>query len=322
MPHQNSSLPLVSILMSSYNNASDLASAIDSVLSQTYTNWELVVSDDGSSDQSRTMIDAYHDPRIKKFHTDINQGIVAQYNKLLNIATGDFITLLDADDFIAPTKIELQVNAFLTNPQLAVVWTGVANCDEHGQITHFKKNYPTTDRDIRNFIQKKQGIPCGNLASMMYRRNSALKVGGYQAVFKNMGSWDVDLCLRLLEQGSVCAIPELLYYWRTNVHSFSRKVSLNVLRNQSHRVAYFLRDQRKKFNGIDDCTNLQSGQLDQFIQSIKAEYDQDPSKIHREICKASHLQRELRLEHGMKAIKLNPWNLTNYRYYLRAWWGK
>ena len=68
--------------MSSYNNQRDVEKAINSILGQTYSHWELVISDDASSDNTRALIDEFSDPRIQRFHSDFNQGIVKQMNKL------------------------------------------------------------------------------------------------------------------------------------------------------------------------------------------------------------------------------------------------
>jgi glycosyltransferase involved in cell wall biosynthesis len=309
----------VSIIMSTYNNSEFIRDAIDSILNQTYGNIELIVSDDGSTDNTREIIDSYTDSRIKRFHQEKNQGILRQENMLMNQTDGYYIGKCDGDDICEPTKIEKQVRAFEENPNLAVCWVGVNIIDEHNNIiARAKTNEPLTDQDIRNHIRQKRGIPCPNVACMLFRKEYIVKHGGYKQIFDQIGSWDIDLALRLIESGEVAMINEPLFNWRRHSSSFSRKVNYNGLRNQSHKIAFFLRDQRLANNGLDDTTGLASGQLEEFIVSLKSEYEKDPSKIYREICKSRDLAKSIRREHGFIALRKNPFNVNNYKYLLRV----
>ncbi len=305
--------------MSAYNNSEFIRDAIDSILNQTYQNIELIISDDGSTDNTREITDSYTDSRIKRYHQAENQGILKQENMLMKLAEGYYIGKCDGDDICEPTKIEKQVNAFENNPNLAVCWVGVNIIDEHNNvIVRAKTNEPLTDQDIRNHIKQKRGIPCPNVACMLFKKEYIEKYGGYKQVFDQIGSWDIDLALRLIEIGEVAMVNEPLFNWRRHSSSFSRKVNYNGLRNQSHKIAFFLRDQRLVNNGLDDTTGLESGQLEKFINSLKSEYDKDPSKIYREICKSRDLEKTIRREHGIIALKKNPFNINNYKYLLRV----
>ena len=299
--------------MSAYNNSEFIRDAIDSILSQTYENIELIVSDDCSTDDTREIIDSYTDRRIKRYHQEQNQGILRQENMLMNLADGYFIGKCDGDDIYEPTKIEKQVTAFENNPNLAVCWVGVNIIDENNNvIAKAKTNEPLTDQDIRNHIREKRGIPCPNVACMLFKREYVEKHGVYKQIYDQIGSWDIDLVLRLIETGEVVMVNEPLFSWRRHSTSFSRKVNYNGLRNQSHRIAFFLRDQRAANNGLDDTTGLGSGHLQKFIDSLKSEYEKDPSKIYREICKSRDLEKSIRREHGLIAVRKNPYNIKNY----------
>jgi len=305
--------------MSAYNNSEFIRDAIDSILNQTYQNIELIISDDGSADNTREIIDSYTDDRIKRFHQNQNQGILKQENLLMNQANGYYIGKCDGDDICEPTKIEKQVRVFEDNPNLAVCWVGVNIIDEHNNIiVKPKTNEPLTDQDIRNHIKQKRGIPCPNVACMLFKKEYIVEHGGYKKIFDQIGSWDIDLALRLIETGEVVMINEPLFNWRRHSSSFSRKVNYNGLRNQSHKIAFFLKDQRSTNNGLDDTTGLKSGQLERFVNSLKFEYEKDPSKIYREICKSRDLEKTIRRQHGLIALRKNPYNINNYKYLLRV----
>jgi glycosyltransferase involved in cell wall biosynthesis len=104
-----SSLPLVTISMPAFNCEKYIAEAIESVLSQTYTNFELIIMDDGSTDGTREIINRYADSRIVKVFFDTNSGLIGTRNKIVNLARGKYLALLDADDRAFPERLASQV---------------------------------------------------------------------------------------------------------------------------------------------------------------------------------------------------------------------
>ena len=104
--------PLVSVSMPAFNAERYIGEAIESILSQTYTNFELIIIDDGSTDQTREIINRYHDTRIVKIFSNENRGLIATRNHIAQLARGKYLALLDADDRAFPNRLELQV-AFL-----------------------------------------------------------------------------------------------------------------------------------------------------------------------------------------------------------------
>jgi len=104
-------MPLVSVLMPAYNSELYIAQAIDSILDQTYSNLELLIFDDGSSDGTRKVIESYSDPRVIKVLSDQNYGVVRARNELIDRANGKYIALMDADDIADPTRLQKQVQA-------------------------------------------------------------------------------------------------------------------------------------------------------------------------------------------------------------------
>ncbi len=115
--------PLVSVLMSTYNRAAFLREALDSVLAQTYPNWELLVCDDGSTDSSWQILTEYQtrDPRIRAFYKE-NGGQSSGLNVAFRHSSGEVIFLLDSDDTFLPQKIERVLQGFLGNPTCGLVW--------------------------------------------------------------------------------------------------------------------------------------------------------------------------------------------------------
>ena len=145
-----SKLPLVSVSMPVFNSERYIAEAIESILSQTYTNFELIIVDDGSSDRTREIIDRFTDPRIIKIYSDQNRGLITTRNLIAEIAKGKYLALLDADDRAMPERLQLQVEFLESNTADicgADHWTlNQAN----GKMKHSKQRY--SDADIRALL--------------------------------------------------------------------------------------------------------------------------------------------------------------------------
>lgn len=101
--------PLVSVSMPAFNSERYIAEAIESILAQTYQNFELIIVDDGSTDRTREIIESFTDPRIIKVYSDRNRGLITTRNRIAQLAKGKYLALLDADDRAFPDRLALQV---------------------------------------------------------------------------------------------------------------------------------------------------------------------------------------------------------------------
>lgn len=113
-------MPKVSVLMPVYNAERFLREAIDSILSQTFTDFELIIVNDGSTDKSEKIMREYSDPRIKYFKNEVNRGLIETRNTLINKAAGEYISFLDSDDVSVPDRLAIQTHFLDTNPDYAM----------------------------------------------------------------------------------------------------------------------------------------------------------------------------------------------------------
>ncbi len=136
---------LVSIILPSYNTEKYIADAIESVLSQTYNNWEMIIVDDGSTDNSIQIIDEYvrRDKRIRLIKSDKNCGLPSARNKAIKVAKGRYIAFLDSDDMWLPEKLEKQIN-FMKANRAVLTFTAYRKIDENGNIISKVLNVPET----------------------------------------------------------------------------------------------------------------------------------------------------------------------------------
>src|SRR4051812_16976309 len=135
--------PLVSFVIASYNYERFIGKAIQSILQQTVQDFEIIVVDDVSSDASRNVVQGFGDSRIRLYVNDHNMGPVLTYNRAVSLAKGEYISYLDADDWIEPQKIEQQQRYFRENPHVDIVGTYVkilgSDGERHSQADYFEK---------------------------------------------------------------------------------------------------------------------------------------------------------------------------------------
>jgi glycosyltransferase involved in cell wall biosynthesis len=211
--HSNS---FVSVLIPVYNAGPFLAEAVESVLCQSHRNMEILCWDDGSSDNSRQLLDelAAHDARIRLFSHDENRGIIETRNALLEQARGDYIAWLDADDIILPTKLEQQLHFLSRHSSCGAVGTGVGFVDLGGTL--YKEEFYSDD-PVRQ--RNDPQICC---ASVMVRRAAVEQAGGFRAIY-HYGGEDGDWLLRIADFWEVRNLHKALYRYRQNPDSISHK---------------------------------------------------------------------------------------------------
>jgi glycosyltransferase involved in cell wall biosynthesis len=209
--------PLVSVQMPVYNGAEYLAEAIDSVLCQTLENFEFIIIDDGSTDNSLAILQVYagRDARIRLF-TRENRGLSATQHELVTLARGEFIAQLDQDDIALPQRLDLQVD-FL-NKNSAVVCVGGSY-----QLIDGAGRYLTTLRLPTDNLEIQAANLQGHCALLhpaaMMRRGAVLSVGSYDTSYNT--ATDIDLWLRLGEIGQLANLDSVILKYRLHVKSAS-----------------------------------------------------------------------------------------------------
>ncbi len=188
--------PLVSIILPTYNGAKYIAAAIASVQAQSYTNWELIIIDDGSTDDTEVIVQSlsHADSRIQYVKNEQNLGIQKTLNRGLALAKGEYIARIDDDDqWIDADKLTAQVSFLESHPDYVLVGTGVVIVTETGQeITRYTLS--ENDIAIRNRMLAKN---CFAHGTVMYKKSAVNEVGGYSEQKNKRHIEDHDLWLRL-----------------------------------------------------------------------------------------------------------------------------
>lgn len=212
--------PAVSVAMSVYNCERFLAPAIESVLAQSFTDFEFLILNDGSSDGSAAIIDSYaaQDSRIRPIHR-ANKGLIVSLNQLLAEARAPLIARMDGDDISKPERFAQQIAFLNEHPDHGVLGTWTEDMDEDGNPYHMTgADHPTTDAEFQAIVAERSPL-CH--PSVMMRRDLALAAGGYHAAFKHCE--DYDLWLRLASRTKICSIPERLVRYRHSPGQVSTK---------------------------------------------------------------------------------------------------
>jgi len=235
-------IPKVSVLMSVYNGETYLERSIESVLSQTYRNFEFLIINDASTDSTEDILKKVDDHRIKVVANSENVGLTKSLNKGIDIARGQYIARMDADDLSLPYRFEIQVDFLEKHPEYAVLGSSYLMIDQEGRTVSLVK-VPVDDSQIREVLLKQN---CFGHGSVMMRTEALRQVGGYDERFKC--SQDYDLWLRIVETFKVSNIEEALYCWRLSNDSISK---MNEWEQKYYAsFARFEANQRRKANKI------------------------------------------------------------------------
>ena len=211
----------ISILMRIYNCAPTLREAIDSIIAQTYDNWEFIICDDGSRDESHAIALEYaeKDPRrFRIIQNEKNLGLNATLNKCLRLADGDYIARMDGDDLCAPDRFEKEAAFLNAHPEYAIVSCHMTTFDEEGtwgmvttKETPQVRDFPTT-------------VPMFVHAACMIRREAFLDVEGYTEDKRLLRVDDYHLWYKIYAKGyRGYNLQEALYHMRDDRNAKFRR---------------------------------------------------------------------------------------------------
>jgi glycosyltransferase involved in cell wall biosynthesis len=214
------STPQVSVIIPAYNGDRYITQAVESVISQTYKNWEIIVVDDGSTDDTRQALQPYFD-RIRYFYQE-NQGVAAARNRGIQESRGELIAFLDQDDFFLSDKLAGQVALFDAQPSLGIVNSGWRIVKEQGETVsdiNCWEYFPTLN--LKTWIVQMLVLP----SAMMFSRKWLENVGGFNSEFDSVD--DADLVLRLALLGCEAAwLPQVTVCYRQHDKNVSIKKAL------------------------------------------------------------------------------------------------
>jgi glycosyltransferase involved in cell wall biosynthesis len=273
-----SDYPQVSVIIPTYNYARYLPRSIESVLAQTYQDFELIVVDDGSTDETASVMDAYTKkyPERLRYIRQNNSGPNAARNNGIDSARGEYIALLDADDEWLPEKLEKQVSYALTIPKCGIIGCGLRWVTDEGTVIYESSGIPTPPRNELIRHLKIKYFDFGSASGVLIRRECFDVVGKFDESLR--GSEDRDMWLRIAYHFDIVNLRDILvimHYHHANCH---KNIGM-MLKNKfqfidKHLVSdsFFFRQRAICYAYLDAAREaLDSSQyMNAFIYSLRA----------------------------------------------------
>ena len=237
--------PNISIFIPAYNAAPFLAAAIDSVRSQTYPGWELLILDDCSSDESYEIALSYASqyPNIRAFRNHSNLGMLANWNKGISLCSAPYFVKLDADDYWHPTMLEKSLAVLDKYPEVGIVFTKYVNVDESGatipgsetMLPEFAREKPFSCVILVNEgASKMLGYPILRQGVSIIRRFIFDEIGNYRYLLTKdtQAATDTEFYFRVGSAHQIYCIDEVLYFYRVHNTSISSLDTRNELQSK------------------------------------------------------------------------------------------
>lgn len=220
-------MPLISVIIPTYNAEKTIEETVRSVFNQTLSDFELIIINDGSVDRTLEVVSAIDDPRLKVFSYP-NGGVAVSRNRGLAKATGEYISFLDADDLWTPDKLAAQYQALQENPQAAVAYSWTDYVDESGQFLGVCAR-ATNSGNLYQLLLLADVIGSGS--NPLIKAEAIAKVGEFDPAVVPTEDW--DMWIRLAEQFEYVAVPAVQILYRQLQNSGStnmRKMEVSSLR--------------------------------------------------------------------------------------------
>ncbi len=283
---------LLSVVMSAYNAEKYIKESIDSVLNQSFTDFEFIIINDGSTDSTEAILATYRDGRIIIINQE-NAGVAKSRNKAISIAKGKYIAILDADDIALPTRFNIQLAYLEINKEYIMIGSNAMIIDEEGNLLytsdlHTDAEYLRAQLPVNNFFN----------SSVLFKKDIFLSVGGYDTTIPNHIE-DLLLWIKFSEVGKITNLKDALIKYR---------LSSNSLTNKS--PAGF-KTQRELVHKIINNQPLSTIEIDNLIDKNKLSPKTRKSLYHLRLANiylTKNSNQKLAFKNIFKSICINPFN--------------
>lgn len=300
--------PMISVVMSVYNGEKHVEKAVFSILSQTFSDFEFIIINDGSTDDTQKILESFKDDRITLINQE-NLGLTHALNRAIALTKGKFIARQDADDLSKPLRLEMQLAYMTEHPEVGLLGTRFEHIDENEVVV--RRGLPPLENKA---LQDR--LPLINQfchTSVLIRREALDKVGAYREYFKY--AQDYDLWLRISEQYEIANLEELLCSYRElGTAISSHKILLQsryaaVAAEMAHQrrtssIDDLMRGEEPAFPAAETFSTILQKKMssfyaqnpDKLIANLKSSVDRDFPFFFERICQ-ERLQYEEELQH-------------------------
>jgi len=272
MNQKNKETPMISVIMSVFNGEKYLIEAVDSILCQTYSDFEFIIINDGSTDNTKEILETYQEKRLVILNNLNNIGLTKSLNKALSVAKGKYIARIDADDISLPIRIEKQVNFLNEHPDIGLIGGMYKKIDTMGRVIEIITDLPKEDLFIRwRLLHKNSFIH----SCIMFRRGLVERNGFYDIDFKF--SQDYELWSRLINYTKVANISDIITCQRVSKSNISNKYK----KEQQNLALEVTKNNFNRLMGAEFVTAQEAQMLDNWF--VKGTGEKIPS-LYRNLC--------------------------------------
>ncbi|MBI4536550.1 MAG: glycosyltransferase [candidate division NC10 bacterium] len=307
-PDGQGNRPRVSVIMPVYNEERYVRQAVDSILRQTFTDFEFIILDDGSTDGTPDILRSYADPRIRVF-SQPNAGLSPSLNRCLSLASARYLARMDGNDVSDPERLRTQVEFLDGHPEVGLLGAYYENIDDGGRTVK-RYTYPTHHEEIRRALWSDCPM-CHSL--VMFRRACIDAVGGYR---ERIGpAEDYDLWFRISERFRLSNIPRSLHQVRVTPTGITLARRFDQLR--AALLVRYLAQERQRL-GCDSLDRLADPELDSLLERL---LPRTPRNVRRVAHSTALYLSEVSYGTAdypcaarrlLEAVKLAPWHLRNW----------
>lgn len=260
----------ISVILPVFNGEKTIVETMMSVLRQTVTDFELIVIDDGSTDQTCERVESIRDARIHLSRFP-NRGLAASRNRGLRLSEGEFFSFIDADDLWVPNKLEMQVASLESKPEFGVAYSWTSTIDESGD---FIRAIAPVSHEGNVYCQMLERCFVASGSNIMCRKDLIEKVGYYNEEFRLGSDWEFNI--RLAGKCSFVLVPEYQIFYRQSPQSITSNV-----RNVEQ---YLLRVIEEAFRQApEEVQHLKRRSLSYNYQHIADKYLENSQPLQRRI---------------------------------------
>ena len=288
----------ISVVIPAYNAAKTISETIDSVRRQTFTDFELIVINDGSSDHTAELVNAVADDRLQLFSYE-NGGLPVARNRGIDRASGEFIAFLDADDLWTPDKLELQLEALQKHPKAGVAYSWTTHMSQDGKVFYASSSV-SFEGDVYSELLVSNFLTNGS--NPLIRRSAIESVGGFDPSLASAEDW--EYWLRLAAQWPFAVVPKSQIFYRHSSTSMSNRVDVT----EKYNVIVIERVFKSAPQTLQHLKNRSLSNIYQYLTGL----------ILANV--KSDVQVKLGGQKLWKAIRLNPrilFNRVTQRYFLK-----
>jgi len=297
--------------MPAFNAEKFVIEAIDSVLQQSMSDFELLIVDDCSTDNTFSLLSSIKDSRVSVFRNEVNKGYLQACNFLFQQAKGLFVTFQDADDLSDRMRFEKQLKFLEVHPHCGACGSRALYFrDNIRDVVRYKDVNLAHNEILAGLFHQNQF--CG--ASVMVRKSILEQTGYYREFFDRIGNEDYDLFFRIAQRHPVGNLDEYLYHVRLTNNSISR-----VLRSPrqyiSKDIVIFLAIQRR-MHDIDSLSGYDEKPLQEYADTLLAPFMKDASLLDRKNADLASYnnERKTALFFSFKAVRRSPFQFINWKY--------